>query len=118
MGTWEVVLSDGKTTRKNTARLIVSALYTPVPTNVGVMGYSRGARSRLTLYNITDLCTELPCSPELNLIEILWRKIKYAWLPFSAYWCLNALIAALEDILRKFETEYRMNFAQALTRDM
>src|SRR2546426_9428926 len=24
-------------------------------------------------------------SPELNLIEILWRNIKYAWLPFSAY---------------------------------
>jgi transposase len=23
-------------------------------------------------------------SPELNLIEILWRKIKYAWMPFSA----------------------------------
>jgi len=30
-------------------------------------------------------------SPELNLIEILWRNIKYAWLPFSAYQCLNAL---------------------------
>jgi hypothetical protein len=23
-------------------------------------------------------------SPELNLIEILWRRIKYDWLPFSA----------------------------------
>src|SRR6516165_3746184 len=30
-------------------------------------------------------------SPELNLIEILWRNIKYTWLPFSAYQCLNAL---------------------------
>jgi hypothetical protein len=26
-----------------------------------------------------------PYSPELNLIEILWRFIKYYWLPFSAY---------------------------------
>ncbi|WP_052700841.1 IS630 family transposase, partial [Methylocucumis oryzae] len=26
-----------------------------------------------------------PYSPELNLIEILWRKIKYEWMPFSAY---------------------------------
>ncbi len=26
-----------------------------------------------------------PYSPELNLIEILWRRIKYTWLPFSAY---------------------------------
>ena len=40
-----------------------------------------------------------PYSPELNLIEILWRRIKYTWLPFSAYECLNALIEALEDIL-------------------
>jgi transposase len=26
-----------------------------------------------------------PYCPELNLIEILWRKIKYEWLPVSAY---------------------------------
>lgn len=26
-----------------------------------------------------------PISKELNLIEILWRFIKYKWLPFSAY---------------------------------
>ena len=36
-----------------------------------------------------------PYPPELNLIEILWRRIKYAWLPFSAYECLNALSEAL-----------------------
>jgi len=27
----------------------------------------------------------IPYAPELNLIEILWRHIKYLWLPFSAY---------------------------------
>ena len=31
-----------------------------------------------------------PYSPELNLIEILWRMIKYYWLPMSAY-CSLAL---------------------------
>ena len=25
-----------------------------------------------------------PYAPELNLIEIRWRRIKYTWLPFSA----------------------------------
>ena len=35
-----------------------------------------------------------PYSPELNLIEILWRRIKYTWLPFSAYTCLHALSEA------------------------
>ena len=27
----------------------------------------------------------IPYAPELNLIEILWRHIKYFWLPFAAY---------------------------------
>jgi transposase len=49
-------------------------------------------------------------SPELNLIEILWRRIKYSWLPFSAYECLNTLIEALETILRDVGSEYQITF--------
>src|SRR5262245_57314943 len=41
-------------------------------------------------------------SPELNLIDLLWRNIKYAWLPFSAYHCLSALREELEHILKNF----------------
>jgi transposase len=52
-----------------------------------------------------------PYSPELNLIEILWRRIKYTWLPFSAYACLNALIEALENILSQVGSEYQITFA-------
>jgi len=50
-------------------------------------------------------------SPELNLIEILWRRIKYTWLPFSAYACLNALSEALETILSQVGSEYQITFA-------
>ncbi len=52
-----------------------------------------------------------PYSPELNLIEILWRRIKYTWLPFSAYACLNALSEALETILSQVGSEYQITFA-------
>jgi hypothetical protein len=52
-----------------------------------------------------------PYSPELNLIEILWRRIKYSWLPFSAYACLNALSEALETILSQVGSEYQITFA-------
>ena len=52
-----------------------------------------------------------PYSPELNLIEILWRRIKYTWLPFSAYTCLNALSEALETILSQVGSEYQITFA-------
>jgi len=50
-------------------------------------------------------------SPELNLIEILWRRIKYDWLPFSAYQCLNAMIEALENILSHVGSKYQITFA-------
>lgn len=49
-------------------------------------------------------------SPELNLIEILWRFMKYYWLPFSAYASFQSLVAAVEDILNRFGTDYRIAF--------
>ncbi len=52
-----------------------------------------------------------PYSPELNLIEILWERIKYTWLPFSAYQCLNALSEALECILSNVGSKYQITFA-------
>jgi hypothetical protein len=51
-----------------------------------------------------------PYSPELNLIEILWRCIKYHWLPFSAYMSFSCLVQAVEDILTRFGTDYTINF--------
>jgi transposase len=53
----------------------------------------------------------LPYSPELNLIEILWRHIKYLWLPFAAYECMKALRKALENILKDFGEKYQITFA-------
>lgn len=49
-------------------------------------------------------------SPELNLIEILWRFIKYHWLPFSAYMSFPCLVQAVEDILTRFGTDFTINF--------
>ena len=52
----------------------------------------------------------IPYAPELNLIEILWRHIKYLWLPFSAYQCMEALREALEQILKDFGSKYQITF--------
>ena len=51
-----------------------------------------------------------PYSPELNLIEILWRFMKYYWLPLSAYRSLQCLLQSLEDILQRFGTDYIIAF--------
>jgi transposase len=63
-------------------------------------------RRGLTLYFIS------PYSPELNLIEILWRKIKYEWIPNSAYEGMAFLRAAISDILDSFGSDdYRIQFS-------
>jgi DDE superfamily endonuclease len=51
-----------------------------------------------------------PYSPELNLIEILWRFMKYYWMPFSAYMSLQGLRQSIEDILQRFGTDYTIAF--------
>ena len=50
-------------------------------------------------------------SPQLNLIEILWRFIKYEWIEIEAYSSWESLVEYVEKVLREFGTEYIINFA-------
>jgi transposase len=53
-----------------------------------------------------------PYSPELNIIEIVWRKIKYEWLPFSAYDSYETLKAELFNVLANIgKKSFHINFA-------
>ena len=52
-----------------------------------------------------------PYSPELNLIEILWRFLKYQWLPLSAYESRHNLKEKLVEILDSIGDEYTITFA-------
>jgi transposase len=52
-----------------------------------------------------------PYSPELNIIEILWKKIKYEWMPFEAYESFKSLKENLFDILKKVGDEYVIAFS-------
>ena len=51
-----------------------------------------------------------PYSPELNLIEILWRRIKYQWLSFDAYLCFQNLKERLFDVLQNISVKYDIIF--------
>ncbi len=54
---------------------------------------------------------ELPSySPELNLIEILWRFIKYEWIEISAYKSWGTFVTSVEKILKEFGENYVINF--------
>lgn len=52
-----------------------------------------------------------PYSPELNLIEILWKKIKYEWLPWDAYASFQSLRHAIQNLLQGYGKKYQVNFA-------
>ena len=50
-------------------------------------------------------------SPHLNLIETLWRKIKYEWLKPHDYLNCDTLSNAVSNILCKFGDQFSINFA-------
>lgn len=51
-----------------------------------------------------------PYCPELNLIEHLWRKIKYEWLPLDADQNFKTLTASLFEVLKGIGSKYRITF--------
>ena len=52
-----------------------------------------------------------PYSPHLNLIEIVWRKMKYDWLPPSVYQNSDTLFTAIQAILSAFGTQFIVHFS-------
>ncbi len=52
-----------------------------------------------------------PYCPHLNLIEALWRQVKYRWLEPDAYKDFATLCHSVTDILAQIGTKYRLSFA-------
>jgi hypothetical protein len=48
--------------------------------------------------------------PELNIIEILWKHIKYYWLPFDAFLNFQNLKQQLTSVLTSVGSKYRINY--------
>ena len=92
-----------KSIERPTALIIDNA---PVHTSNEFLGNVEGwEEQRLTIVPIASY------SPELNLIEILWRKIKYEWMPFSAYESFQSLQENLFEILANIGKTYTIEFA-------
>ena len=53
-----------------------------------------------------------PYSPHLNIIETLWRKVKYDWLKPGDYASWETLQMALEKILASVGKELKINFGE------
>ena len=49
-------------------------------------------------------------APELNVIEILWRFMKYEWIDFMAYTSWKKFVEYIETVLSGFGEEYKISF--------
>lgn len=58
----------------------------------------------LTIYRLPTY------SPELNIIEIVWRKIKYEWLHFDAYTSYSKLKDELFNVLANIGITHKIEF--------
>ena len=52
-----------------------------------------------------------PHCPELNFIEILWRMMKYHWLPLSAYESFRCLVRHVHELLAQVGSRYTITFS-------
>ncbi|WP_411161696.1 transposase [Chromohalobacter sp. HP20-39] len=48
--------------------------------------------------------------PELNLNEILWRRMKYAWLPLNTYLSFDRLCDEVHRLLSSYGAKYTINY--------
>ncbi|WP_372450347.1 transposase [Paraburkholderia aspalathi] len=51
-----------------------------------------------------------PYSPELNLIEIVWKHFKYHWRRFTT-WTKETIDAKLEILLNGYGSKFQVNFS-------
>lgn len=63
------------------------------------------ARQKVYLFDLP------PYSPELNLIEIVWRFMKYQWIDFKAYQSWQCLKDTVEEMLVGYGDKFVINFA-------
>lgn len=52
-----------------------------------------------------------PDSPQLKLIEIFWKSLKYEWIKLEAYENLSSLGNHVTNVLNNVEKVYAINFA-------
>ncbi|MEH2253077.1 transposase [Nostoc sp.] len=57
-----------------------------------------------------DFCYLPFYSLELNLINILWRFMKYEWIDIDAYSSWKTFVASVGKIIWEFKKNYVINF--------
>ena len=88
--------------------------YTIVMVDNASMHTSKKFRARIDDWILEKklfVCFLPTYSPELNLIEILWRKVKYEWLSLLTITDFKAFEKEVERVFSSFGQEYMISFA-------
>lgn len=95
---------------------LIPQIAKPVPTFI-VLDNARihhGLDDSLTLRWMMEFkvfhCYLPPYSPELNMIEIVWRHAKYHWREFAT-WSKDTFRAKVSELPDSFGTKFQIGFA-------
>lgn len=79
--------------------------------NASIHGHIPEEKERDWLVNHKMLLWHIPpYSPELNIIEILWKHAKYHWREFTT-WTKDCLVREVENIFCNYGNLFKINYA-------
>ncbi len=73
-------------------------------------GIDEATRERWLIEHKAFLFYLPPYSPELNMIEIVWRHLKYRWRRFVT-WSKDTIDAELAELLSGYGSKFQINFS-------
>ncbi|MCP4970650.1 MAG: IS630 family transposase [Arcobacter sp.] len=118
-GTLKSYIADG---RVNSDKVIdvfddfANSLSKPTIVVLDNASYHKSKKFKANLYRWMNQGLTLlylpPYSPQLNIIEILWRFMKYVWIDYKAYLNFDNLKEYIKTIFEKYGDEFIINFKQ------
>lgn len=76
--------------------------------------YHKSKKFKANLYRWSNKGLTLlylpPYSPQLNIIEILWRFMKYVWIDYKAYLNFENMEIYIKTIFAKYGEDFTINF--------
>ena len=109
-----ILFAVGLNLRQSRLKSKVQTTYTIVMVDNASIHTSKKFRARIDdwiLENKLFVCFLPTYSPELNLIEILWRKVKYEWLNLLSITDFKMFEKELERVFSSFGHEYMISFS-------
>lgn len=116
-GTLKSYIADGKVNSDKVIEVFdnfANSLSKPTIVVLDNASYHKSKKFKANLYRWMNQGLTLlylpPYSPQLNIIEILWRFMKYVWIDYKAYLSFENLKEYIETIFEKYGDKFVINF--------